>query len=105
MDNLEKEYETLDKSIDKSDFRIDETINYLTANETTPVLKPCPFCGREPECVQNYEYTKLHDGGYAWVVRCNYMKGGCGASGGCRQDKDEAIEAWNNRQKENNTNA
>lgn len=63
-------------------------------------LKPCPFCGnKNVECVENFENTGLHEGGYAWIVQCNYMKGGCGAKSGCRPEKEEAIELWNKRMK------
>ena len=60
-------------------------------------LKPCPFCGKEPELVEEWISGGLHEGGYAWIVRCNYMKGGCGAKGGSRIEKEEAIEVWNKR--------
>ena len=60
-------------------------------------MKRCPFCGKEPECVNEYEYTGLHQGGYAWFVRCNYLNGGCGAKSGSRMTEQEAIEAWEMR--------
>ena len=59
----------------------------------------CPFCGNEPECVEEYIHLGLHDGGWVWVVRCNHLKGGCGAKGGTRISREEAIEAWNKRVK------
>ena len=64
-------------------------------------LKFCPFCGRQPEVVEVYEYTSLHDGGWTWIVRCNYLKGGCGAKGPGREEKEEAIEVWNKRYLQN----
>ena len=60
-------------------------------------IKKCPFCGKTPEIVEEWEQHGLHEGGYAWVVRCNYLKGGCGAKGGGRPEKEEAIDAWNRR--------
>lgn len=60
-------------------------------------LKPCPFCGKDPELKEEWISAGLHEGGYAWVVRCNYINGGCGAKGGSRLDKIEAIKIWNRR--------
>ena len=62
-------------------------------------LSKCPFCGKEPEVAEEWVPHGLHDGGYAWVVRCNYLNGGCGAKSGGRMTKEEAIEAWQ-KQKE-----
>lgn len=65
-------------------------------------MEPCPFCGNASlECVEEWQSHGLHDGGYAWVVRCNYLAGGCGAKGGIRLEKEEAIEAWNKRVEQN----
>ena len=64
-------------------------------------LFPCPFCGnKDIECIEEFEYTGLHEGGYAWFVRCNYLKNGCGGRCGSRLNKEEAIKAWNKRQSE-----
>ena len=60
-------------------------------------LKHCPFCGKEPEVVEEFVHQGLHDGGWQWVVRCNYINGGCGAKGGGRPEKEQAIEVWNKR--------
>ena len=60
-------------------------------------IKPCPFCGNKPEVVEIYEYTGLHKGGWTWLVRCNYLYGGCGARGPSQLTEQEAIEKWNNR--------
>lgn len=60
-------------------------------------LKPCPFCGKEPEVIKIWVSDSLHESGYSWIVRCNYLKGGCGAQGGSRTKKEEAIEIWNRR--------
>jgi len=60
-------------------------------------LKTCPFCGKKPEVVEIWIPHGLHEGGYSWVVRCNYLNGGCGAQGGSRTEKEEAIEIWNRR--------
>jgi len=59
--------------------------------------KPCPFCGKKPECVRQWVMHGLHDGGYNWIVRCNYLDGGCGAQGGGRPEKEDAINIWNKR--------
>jgi len=60
-------------------------------------VKLCPFCGKKPECVEIYVHSGLHEGGWSFVVRCNALKGGCGASGGGRVTEEEAIKAWNMR--------
>lgn len=61
-------------------------------------LKPCPFCGnKNVEPVEEYQHTSLHNGGWAYVVRCNYLKGGCGAKGGARETIEEAAMIWNRR--------
>lgn len=60
-------------------------------------LLKCPFCGKEPEVVHEWVQHSMHDGGWAWLVRCNFLNGGCGAKGGGRENKDEAIQAWNKR--------
>ena len=64
-------------------------------------LKPCPFCGKKPECVEEWVSQGIHEGGFAWVVRCNYLNGGCGGKSGTRLEKEEAIELWNKRTQRN----
>lgn len=68
-------------------------------------LKPCPFCGKQdPVHVadsneingalpsdENYKFNPYH------AVVCSFTDGGCGATGGYRRTKCEAIEAWNIR--------
>ncbi len=49
-------------------------------------LKPCPCCGRETECLHEPHF------GVHWIY-CS----GCGAAGGYRAAKAEAIQAWNTR--------
>ncbi len=54
-------------------------------------LKPCPFCG-------STDLYIFHDHGHNWQVICDcYVREGCGASGGYRHSREEAIEAWNTR--------
>lgn len=60
-------------------------------------LKPCPFCGSS-----NLEIARKSEGlhgelGTGYIVRCNYLKGGCGANSGSRETEEEAVNAWNNR--------
>ena len=53
-------------------------------------LKPCPFCGGEPDC-NNSGFMKA--GNFMWGVEC--LK--CGATSDLFDTKDEAIAAWNRR--------
>jgi len=71
-------------------------------------LKPCPFCGSTLapmvldenqglyiEC-KDCDYGVSSNPYYQVVCRAN-TPFGCGASGGLRPNKEEAIEAWNER--------
>ena len=61
-------------------------------------LKPCPFCGNKSvETAEIFVHTGLHEGGWTWVVRCNFLKGGCGSQCGSRETEEEAIKLWNTR--------
>jgi Lar family restriction alleviation protein len=66
-------------------------------------LKPCPFCGKEvavfTTCKEEEDCAKFEvceDVGYLCIV-CDFNKGGCGASGGYHETREEAIDAWNRR--------
>ena len=61
------------------------------------VIKACPFCGnKNPELVS--ESSGLHhEEGTGYVVRCNFLNGGCGARGGCRETIEDAVKVWNRR--------
>lgn len=50
-------------------------------------LKPCPFCGNT--------HPYIRKGKYMWMVCC--INADCGAYGGVKHYKKEAIEAWNRR--------
>ena len=66
-------------------------------------LKKCPFCGNTNICVMmdwEIEGRDESDGAGFYSVVCNYLNGGCGACGGYRETKDEAIIAWNKRESE-----
>ena len=63
----------------------------------TSIIKPCPFCGnKDPELVSESEGMH-YELGTCYLVRCNFLKGGCGARGGGREEKSDAIDAWNKR--------
>lgn len=50
-------------------------------------LKPCPFCGRADQLHVSEVYKD------EIVVYCR----NCGATGGTRETKLKAVEAWNTR--------
>lgn len=65
-------------------------------------LKPCPFCGRTHGFLIKSVTHRLDDIMYEqWTVFCDASgdKVGCGASCGYRMTKEEAIAAWNRRDK------
>ena len=57
-------------------------------------LKPCPFCGTKDTVIVLENNSE--DGRYVTVI-CNWLKGGCGADGGQRLTKKDAVDAWNKR--------
>ena len=57
-------------------------------------LKPCPFCGEEPQVIRIKGKDGWRD---RFTVRCPYDHGGCGAEGGMYHSEAEAVEAWNRR--------
>ena len=64
-------------------------------------LKACPFCGKtEPLIVDtdtNIDELEEGEGTGFYTVCCNYLTGGCGATGAYRETEQEAIVAWNRR--------
>ncbi|MCB6992419.1 Lar family restriction alleviation protein [bacterium 210820-DFI.6.37] len=71
----------------------------------TDKLKPCPFCGGEELSIESCksleeceEFEGCNDDGYVAVV-CDMTAGGCGSSSGYYKTKQEAIAAWNRRNK------
>ena len=62
-------------------------------------LAPCPFCGRENPALLSAEEIdkKYEDEPTTYTVCCEMDNGGCGACGGYRDTKEEAVEAWNKR--------
>lgn len=67
-------------------------------------LKPCPFCGNK-KAVEIIDSADTEEVDFFCVEKvesdyhiiCNVSKGGCGASSGYADTKDEAIKAWNRR--------
>lgn len=57
-------------------------------------LKPCPFCGEDPQVIRIKGKDGWRD---RYTVRCPYDHGGCGAEGGMYHYEAEAVEAWNRR--------
>ena len=69
-------------------------------------LKPCPFCGGTKLVVGTIAEIEMQDEDHPdyltnstyYIVVCDYLEGGCGAStGGNCSSEEEAIEAWNRR--------
>jgi Lar family restriction alleviation protein len=73
------------------------------------LIKPCPHCGgTNIECLSNYEIEEYEQEdinsdphGVSYTVVCNVRKGGCGATGGFADSKEDAIEKWNCRAQAN----
>ena len=57
-------------------------------------LLPCPFCKAAPKIVVYKGKDGFRD---RFAVQCAYDEGGCGAEGGQRHNREEAIEVWNRR--------
>ena len=73
-------------------------------------LLPCPFCGHTTapafstiaateEC---NHFEECEDCTILCIV-CTFDKGGCGATSGYRADKQKTIDAWNTREKQEET--
>lgn len=57
-------------------------------------LKPCPFCGEDPQIIRIKGKDGWRD---RYTVRCPYDHDGCGAEGGMYHSEAEAVWAWNQR--------
>lgn len=55
-------------------------------------IKKCPFCGNKNTLIVNSDYGQYH-------AVCSARDGGCGASSGYFESKEEAAEAWNKEHK------
>lgn len=68
----------------------------LAKYPAAPALRACPHCGGVNIAVdeQNDEAGRAEPG---WTAVCDVNRGGCGASGGFRRVKADAIRAWNRR--------
>ncbi len=62
--------------------------------------KPCPFCGnKDVRVVPDWEAEErdIKDGTGYCAALCSMSWGGCGAVGPFRDNVQDAINAWNNR--------
>lgn len=66
--------------------------------QTVEQLLPCPFCGSvtAPKLMDSREINNTADGSH-YAVCCRATSGGCGAVGGYRWTKQEALNRWQNR--------
>lgn len=71
--------------------------NPVNSPNSDYAIKPCPFCGNKEVGLASESQGVHFEMGTGHFVRCNFLKGGCGARGGSRTNKEEAIEAWNAR--------
>ena len=63
-------------------------------------LLPCPFCGSKGKKLvvrTQAEVTRLLGASDCYAVFCSAKLKGCGACGGYKETKKEAIENWNRR--------
>ena len=62
-------------------------------------IRPCPFCGNRKAMVRRIprDGVQLYRDRYA--VLCPYWDDGCGAEGGWRTSKVEAVAVWNERRR------
>lgn len=60
-------------------------------------LKPCPFCGNSCATVTNTREMERPSACFMYTVVCDATQDGCGTTMGYAFEKDEAINAWNNR--------
>lgn len=69
------------------------------------MLFPCPFCGQKEtlfvydsnEMQMRYMGDEDYDETPGYLVSCDYLRGGCGASSGYKETKEEAVQLWNTR--------
>lgn len=65
-------------------------------------LQPCPFCGHESSAIvtDNVDMNFMVDTElFGYTVLCSGLPsvGGCGATCGYRDTKEDAIKHWNTR--------
>ena len=83
--------------------RFNEIIDYLEKKfpeDFKPKIEllPCPFCGKNVQFVgTSGEIDGDSDNKDSFAVCCSFNSGGCGATSGYRETKEEAIKAWNMR--------
>ena len=68
-----------------------KTVKEWLDEEHIEKLLSCPHCGKSNIVLDEDENTNMKS------FVCDFNNGGCGASGGYRETKEEAIEAWNRR--------
>ncbi len=62
-------------------------------------LKPCPFCGKDVAKVTDALELKRDNDMEGYYVVCSAREGGCGASSGWEDTKEDVTKQWNRRTK------
>lgn len=65
-------------------------------------LKTCPFCGnKNVEICSGAEIEEDENIAECYAVVCSIHDGGCGATGGYKNTREDAAKNWNNRTESN----
>lgn len=66
-----------------------------TMADTEYKLKTCPFCSRGAPVVRISDCSGVDYDGKQYQVICDFLKDGCGSSGGVQDSMFGAVRLWN----------